>query len=172
MNITIRPEKEKDYTGIIRVNDMAFKRKAEGKLIDELRKLENFDSRLSFVAEVDGEIIGHLLFTPVAIENNGQNYKTLTLAPMSILPEFQKRSVGRLLIIYGLQIAKETGYESVVVLGHPSYYPKLGFKPASRWNIKSPFPAPDNAFMAIELFPGSLDNVSGKVIFPSAFDEV
>lgn len=172
MNITIRPETEKDYTCITRVNDLAFKRKAEGKLIEELRKLDNFDSRLSFVAEVDEEIVGHLLFTTVAIDNNDMDHKTLTLAPMSILPEFQKRSVGKLMIIYGLQIAKEAGYGSVVVLGHPSYYPKLGFKPASKWNIKSPFPTPDNAFMAIELFPGSLDNVSGKVIFPSAFDEV
>ena len=172
MNINLRPETNKDFASIAWVNDLAFKRKAEGKLINELRKLDNFDSRLSIVAEVDGEIIGHILFTPVAIINDGKDYKTLTLAPMSIIPDFQNRSVGKLLVIYGLQIAKEAGYESVVVLGHPSYYPKLGFKPALKWNIIAPFPAPDDAFMAIELFPGSLDNVSGKVIFPSAFDEV
>lgn len=172
MNIALRPENPQDYHGISRVNDLAFKRKAEGKLIEELRISGNFKKQLSIVAEVDNEIIGHILFTPVAIRNNGKSYNSLTLAPMSILPEYQKRSIGKLLVIFGLQLAKESGYTSVVVLGLPSYYPKLGFKKASNWDIKSPFPAPDEAFMAIELEPGSLDNISGKVIFPSAFDEV
>ena len=172
MNIKLRPEQPGDYQGITRVNDIAFKRKAEGKLIEELRKADNYDSNLSIVAETEAEIIGHILFTPVSIKNKGHHYKSLALAPMSVLPEFQKRNVGKLLVIFGLQIAKESGYESVIVLGHPSYYPKLGFKRASKWSIKSPFPAPDEAFMAIELFPGSLDGISGQVIFPSAFDNV
>lgn len=172
MNITIRPEIPEDYPGITRVNDIAFKRTAEGRLIEELRKLKKYNCNLSIVAESGGEIIGHVLFTPVFIENEGQKFISLTLAPMSVLPEYQKKSVGKLLIVYGLQAAKDAGYESIVVLGHPSYYPKFGFKKASGWNIKSPFPAPDEAFMAIELIPGSLEGISGKVIFPSPFDEV
>jgi len=172
MNINLRPEQAEDYQGITRVNDVAFKRKAEGKLIEELRKADDFNSNLSIVAETEAEVIGHILFTPVSIKNNGHQNKSLALAPMAVLPEFQKRSVGKLLVIFGLQIAKESGYESVVVLGYPSYYSKFGFKRASKWNIKSPFPAPDEAFMAIELIPGSLDGISGQVIFPPAFDNV
>lgn len=172
MNINLRPEQSDDYEGITRVNDLSFQRKAEGKLVEELRKLKDFDPGLSIVAESGNEIIGHILFTPVTIENNGQVYQSLTLAPMAVLPEYQKRSIGKLLVIYGLQMAKDAGHESVFVLGHPSYYPKLGFKKASNWNIKSPFPAPDEAFMAIELVKGNLDHVEGKVVFPPAFDEV
>jgi putative acetyltransferase len=172
MNINLRPEQPDDYEGITRVNDISFQRKAEGKLVEELRKLKGFDPRLSIIAESKGEIVGHILFTPVDIENNGQKYRSLTLAPMSVLPEYQKKSIGKLLIIFGLQMAKDAGYQSVVVLGHPSYYPKLGFVKASNWNIKSPFPAPDDAFMVKELSPGALDGIEGKVIFPDAFDDV
>jgi len=172
MNINLRPEKPEDYNGITRVNDMAFKRTAESKLVIELRKSKDFDSRLSVVAESNNEIVGHILLSPVSINSNGKSYKSLALAPMSVLPEYQKRSVGKLLVIYGLQMAKESGYESVVVLGHSSYYPKLGFKPASGWDIQSPFPAPDEAFMAMELIPGSLKKLKGRVIFPAPFDKV
>lgn len=172
MNINLRPEQSGDYKGITRVNDIAFKRTAEAKLVAALRKRQEFDPRLSVVALSDNEIVGYLLLTPVAIDGNDKNFKCLALAPMAVLPEYQKRSIGKLLIIYGLQMAKESGYDSVVVLGHPSYYPKLGFKPASNWGIQSPFPAPDEAFMALELVPGSLKNTKGRVIFPDPFDEV
>lgn len=172
MNIQLRPEQHNDYEGITRVNDISFQRKAEGKLVAELRKLKYFDPRLSIVAESKDEIVGHILFTLVDIENNGKKYKSLNLAPMSVLPEYQKRSIGKLLVIFGLQMAKDAGHQSVVVLGHPSYYPKLGFVKASNWKIKSPFPAPDEAFMAQELVPGALEGIEGKVVFPSAFDGV
>lgn len=172
MNINLRPEQPNDYEGITRVNDLSFQRKAEGKLVVELRKSKDFDPNLSIIAESNGEIIGHILFTPVSIELKNRTAHSLTLAPMSILPDFQKRSIGKLLVVFGLQAAKDAGHQSVVVLGHPSYYPKFGFKKASNWNIKSPFPAPDDAFMAIELMPGSLEGIEGKVVFPSAFDGV
>lgn len=170
--ITLRPEKPKDYSAITKVNDLSFKRKAEGRLIKQLRKREEFVSPLSIVAKMDKQIVGHILFTPVDIEDGDKRHKTLTLAPMSVLPEYQKKSIGKLLVIYGLQKAKELGYKSATVLGHPSYYPKLGFEIASKYGIKSPFPAPDEAFLIIELSNGSLKNVKGTVIFPEEFDEV
>lgn len=172
MNLTLRSEKTGDYKGISRVNDIAFRRTAEAKLVTELRKLKAFDSRLSVVAESNGEIVGYILLTPVSIEGNGEKGKSLALAPMAVLPEYQKRSIGKLLVIFSLQLAKESGYESVVVVGHPSYYPKLGFKRASDFGLRSPFPAPDEAFMAMELVPGSLKKVKGQVIFPDPFDKV
>lgn len=170
--ITIRSEKAKDYTSITQVNDIGFKRKAEGRLIKQLRKREEFISELSIVAKVDKKIVGHVLFTPVEIKDGNKTHKTLSLAPMSILPEFQKKSIGKLLIIYGLQKAKDLGFTSVTVLGHPSYYPRLGFEVASKYGIKSPFPAPDEAFLIIELKKGSLKNVKGQVVFPDEFNEV
>lgn len=168
--ITLRKETEKDYPEIIRVNDRAFGRKAEGKLVNTLRNTDNYISELSIIAENEGQVIGHILFYPVQIHNGDDRHTSLELAPMSVLPEFQKKSIGKLLVIYALQVAKDLGHKSVMVLGHPSYYPRFGFETASKWKIKSPFPAPDEAFMAIELERGSLDKVSGTVEFPEAFD--
>lgn len=170
--ITLRKETKKDYPEISKVNDIAFGRKAESKMIIALRKNKEFISELSIVAEINEQLVGHILFTPVKIEADSESFSTLCLAPMSVLPEYQQKSIGKLLVIQGLQVAKDLGYKSVVVLGHPSFYPKFGFQPASKWEIKSPFPAPDEAFMAIELAPDGLKNVQGKVIFPPEFDNL
>lgn len=170
--ITLRKETKTDYPGIRRINDIAFGRKAESRLIDLLRKKDEFVADLSIVAEQNEQLIGHILFTPIKIESGSESYQTLCLAPMSVLPEFQQKSIGKLLVIQGLQVAKDLGYNSVVVLGHPSFYPKFGFEPASKWGIKSPFPAPDEAFMAIELFRDCLKKVNGKVVFPPEFDDL
>ena len=167
--VTLRKENSSDYADIVRVNDLAFGRKAEGNLVNALRKTDLFIPDLSIVAESEKQIVGHILFYPVFIHNKDKKIATLTLAPMSVLPDFQKKSIGKLLVVYGLQMAHDLGHDSVVVLGHPSYYPKFGFQPASKWEIRSPFPAPDEAFMAKELKKGGLLNVSGKVEFPDAF---
>jgi predicted N-acetyltransferase YhbS len=168
--ITLRHETEADHTAITRVNDLAFGRKAEGKLIRQLRAKDSFIPELSIVAEYNSQMVGHILFTPVDIISDHASHRALTLAPMAVIPEFQKKSIGKLMIIFGLQEARELGYRVVVVLGHPSYYPKFGFRKASQWNITSPFPAPDEAFMAAELIPESLHSVSGRVIFPAEFE--
>ena len=168
--ITLRKEEAKDFQNIAMVNDVAFGRKAESKLIDTLRNTKEFIPDLSAIAEVDGKVIGHILFYPITINEGEKKHISLALAPMSIIPAFHKKSIGKLLVIYGLQAAKNLGHKSVIVLGHPSYYPKFGFEPASKWNIKSPFPAPDEAFLAIELEKGSLEKISGTVIYPKAFD--
>ena len=168
--ITLRHESPADYPSITRVNDLAFGRKAEGKLINQLRSKDSFVNELSIVAEYEGQLVGHLLFTPVDIKNEFKSHQTLTLAPMAVIPEYQKKSLGSLMIIFGLQEARELGYRSVIVLGHPSYYPKFGFVPASKWNITSPFPAPDEAFMALELIPDSLVSIKGMVVFPTEFE--
>ncbi|MEJ2595236.1 MAG: N-acetyltransferase [bacterium] len=167
--VILRKENNSDYADIVRVNDLAFGRKAEGNLVNALRKTDLYIPDLSIVAETDSQVVGHILFYPVFIHDKGKKFATLTLAPMSVLPDFQKKSIGKLLVLYGLQVAHDLNHSSVVVLGHPSYYPKFGFQPASKWNIKSPFPAPNEAFMARELKKGGLQNVSGKVEFPEAF---
>lgn len=170
--ITLRHELKKDYPEITKVNDICFGRKAESKLIEELRNNPEFRTELSIVAFCEKQLVGHILFTPVKIKANNELFETLTLAPMAVLPDFQNKSIGKLLVIYGLQAAKDLGFTSVVVLGHQSYYPKFGFEPASKWEISSPFPAPDEAFMAIELEQNSLTNVKGRVVFPTAFDDL
>lgn len=91
---------------------------------------------------------------------------------MAVRPELQKIGIGRQLIRHGLKTAKELEFKSVIVLGHEHYYPKFGFEPAEKWDIKAPFDVPSNAFMAIELAKDGLKNISGTVIYPKEFDFV
>jgi predicted N-acetyltransferase YhbS len=167
--VVIRPERKDDYENITLVNNKAFGQDDEGILIKKLREDEQFDPRLSLVAEIDGRIIGHILFFPITIENGDHFHDTISLAPMAVVPSLQKMGVGMELIMKGLSELQKLGYESVIVLGHPEYYPKFGFQPASKWNISAPIEYPDNALMALELVKGSLEDKSGKILFPAPF---
>ena len=180
MSLTIRPETSSDYPGISEVNKLAFRQPAEGKLVEKLRKNPKFVSELSLVAEIEGKIVGHILFFPVKVKSVAgdeeyeeyEEYETISLAPMAVHPEFQKQGIGGKLIKEGLEACRKLGYGSVIVLGHPEYYPKFGFEPASKWGIKDPFGAPGEAFMALELKEGALEGVSGVVEYPEEFNDV
>jgi predicted N-acetyltransferase YhbS len=117
-------------------------------------------------------IAGYILFFPIIIESGQYSYKSLALAPMAVLPDYQRRGIGRQLVQEGLIIAKDKGFNSVIVVGHPEYYPKFGFRPASLWKIRPPFDLPDNVFMALELEEGALKNVTGIVQYPVEFNDV
>jgi len=94
------------------------------------------------------------------------------LAPVSVLPEYQKMGIGGQLIRAGHQKAKELGFQSAILLGHPEYYPRFGYKPASSFGIKTRIPLPsDDVFMAVEITEGGLKGVSGMVVFPAEFSQ-
>ena len=171
-DVRIRPETESDYSRITEVNDSAFGQKDEGRLVAMLRETEEFIADLSLVAEMNGLIVGHILFFPVTIRSKPERYHTLSLAPMSVLPEYQNQKIGSRLVEEGLRLARERGFDSVVVVGHPNYYPKFGFEPASKWKIKVPFKVPDEAFMGLELVPEALKGKGGIVEYPRAFEEM
>ena len=172
MQTLIRNEKPGDYPGIKKVNDLAFGQPNEGVLIEKLRENSAFIKELSLIAELDGKIIGHILFFPIWIRKDQNKYRSLALAPMSVMPEYQKKGIGSQLIIKGIETTRDQGFKSIIVLGHEFYYPKFGFAPASQWNIKAPFDVPDEVFMALELIPGRLEGVSGIVEYPKEFEEV
>ena len=172
MSLLIRPEREEDYPRITEINDRAFGQPGEGKLIERLRLTENFIPELSLVAEREGSLAGHILFSRIVIVSGSAREPSIALAPMSVLPEWQKKGIGSQLVRDGLRRAKELGHRSVIVLGHPEYYPRFGFQPASRWDIRSPFEAPDEAFLVLELDPGALAGKSGVVEYPPEFQEV
>ena len=171
-DVKIRPETENDYPQITEVNDRAFGQRDEGQLVSMLRETEEFIAELSLVAEMDGVIVGHILFFPVIIRSKPERHYTLSLAPMSVLPEYQNQKIGSRLVEEGLRLARKHGFDSVVVVGHPSYYPKFGFEPASKWKIKVPFKVPDEAFMGLELVPKALEGKGGIVEYPRAFEEM
>jgi len=173
MNLTIRQENEADYNNVYELNLLSFNEKEEGDLVNLLRKTEKFIPQLSLVALLSDEVVGHILFTKIKIiDNNNNEYESLALAPMSVLPKYQKKGIGGKLINKGLDIATKLNFTSVIVLGHEQYYPKFGFVPTKKWNIKPPFEVPTNAFMGIELVKNSLKNISGTVKYPKEFDDV
>ncbi|MDX8335053.1 GNAT family N-acetyltransferase [Candidatus Cetobacterium colombiensis] len=137
----------------------------EHKLVRELLKSDAFIKELSLTAKFKGMVVGYILFTKVKVGNQ----TLLALAPLAVLPKFQKKGIGKSLVEKGHKIAKELGYKGVVVLGHPEYYKKFGYEPASKWEIKCPIEVPDEAFMAIELYPGALKEISGIVEYPKEF---
>lgn len=170
MDLIIRPETASDYPVITYVNNLAFGQPAEGELVEKLRNNPNFVIELSLVAEIDEKIVGHILFFPIKIKSiSGKQKHIVSLAPMAVIPEFQRRGIGGELIKRGFEACMEVGYDSVVVLGHPEYYPRFGFKQACTWKIKDPFGAPDEVYMAIELKKGALQNISGVVEYPDEF---
>ena len=170
--IAIRAETEKDYLKISEITTLVFGQNNESFLINKLRENSRFIPGLSLVAEFNNEIIGYILFYPITINDGDHKHDSLALAPMSVHPEYQKMGVGGKLVKEGLSCARKMGFASVVVLGHPEYYPRFGFKIASTFGIKSPFEVPDNAFMVLELMDGTLTGVKGVVEYPKPFTEV
>ncbi|WP_416728691.1 GNAT family N-acetyltransferase [Fictibacillus sp. JL2B1089] len=175
MNLKIRVERTEDYKKTEELVRSAFESeefsdKKEHLLVNRIRKTEAFVPELSLIAENSHqEIIGHILFSKVKIVNETKAVESLALAPVSVIPEYQNKGVGSLLINFALSAAKELGYQSVIVLGHPDYYPKFGFKRASTWGIQAPFDVPDEVFMALELTENSLADVTGVVQYSESF---
>ena len=173
--IIIRKETIEDYNRVIELTTKAFENMPfsegnEDELVERLRKAPTFIPELSLVAELNEQLVGHILFTPLQIKNEQKRFISLVLGPVSVLPEFQKRGIGGQLIEAGHQKAKELGFQSAILIGHPEYYPRFGYKPASTWGIKTQIPLPsDDVFMAVELTEGALTGVSGMVVFPPEF---
>jgi len=169
--ILIRPENPDDYDVVYNTNKRAFKQDDEARLVEKIRKSSSYIPKLSLVAEKKGEIIGHILFSVIKIKAGGDAVPILSLAPMAVLPEYQRQGVGSLLVRKGLEEAKRFGYKIVVVVGHPDYYPRFGFAPAKGKGIKLPFNAPDEAFLGYELIPKALEEVTGVLEYPAEFEE-
>ena len=168
--IKIRQEQNADVTTVFDVVTQAFQQTYEALLVDRLRSGAAFIPELSLVATLNNRIVGHILFTELLIQSGEQTISgALAMAPVAVIPGYQKMGVGSLLIRKGLEIAAGMGYKAVVVLGHAGYYPKFGFEPAAKWNIHAPFEVPSINFMALELIPGALERMSGTVIYAPEF---
>lgn len=170
--IKYRPEKDADRAAIFEINRLAFGQENEFRLINGIRESENYVNGLSLVAEKDGEVVGHILFSKIHIESPNSDFAALALAPIAVRPDLQRQGIGSNLIIEGLKACKSMGYKSIIVIGHPNYYPRFGFSSAREKGLEAPFPVPDEVFMVLELVPGSLNGIEGIVKFPQEFDEV
>ena len=172
MTTTIRSEQPEDHATIHEVNRLAFGQDDEARLVTALRHTEGFDPSLSLVAVRDAQVVGHILFSSIHIETDEGRVPAMALAPMAVLPRWQRQGIGSALVREGLEACRRAGHRIVVVLGHPDYYPRFGFRPASGHDVRPPFSVPDEAFMVKALAPGGLDGISGVVRYPGAFDGV
>ncbi len=168
-SLNVRAERPEDRAAVRAVSLSAFDTAAEANLVDALR--DRARPVISLVAELDAEVIGHIMFSPVTLDGH-PDLSLMGLAPVAVSPKHQNRGVGSALVRAGLQRCGELGIGAVVVLGHPTYYPRLGFQPSVRFGITSECDAPAEAFMVVELRPGHLRGVTGTVRYHEAFRDL
>lgn len=166
MSVLIRLERLSDQNDICNVSRAAFGGDAEAKLVDELR--EGGFVCVSLVAELDGKVVGYILFSRIAINTVSGKADAIALAPMAVLPEYQRQRIGSKLLSVGLVACRADGHEIVVVLGHPEFYSRFGFSSNLASVLESPFGGGE-AWMALELVPGALKDVAGSVEYSAPF---
>jgi putative acetyltransferase len=164
-------EAPQDFSAVGIINEQAFRRSDEAMLIERLRASNK--TVLSLVATPVGDrrLVGHILFSPITIEQAPPNFRGVGLAPLSVLPEFQNRGVGSRLVREGLEVCRQKGYDAAVVLGHVNFYPRFGFRRAIDQGLGNEYGATD-AFMVIELKQGVLGKIGGLVKYAPEFQGV
>ncbi len=165
--IEIRAESVGDIEAVRRMNVLAFGREDEARIVDRMR--ERGVALISLVAVMDDQVVGHALFSPVDVVGETAVSPSIALGPIAVLPEMQKQGIRGKLIQAGLKACRDAGHGAVFVLGHPTYYPRFGFRPTKPHGISCEFPVPDEVFMVVELVPGSLENVQGTVTYQPEF---
>ena len=172
MSIAIRPEHAADRAAVFAVHASAFPTDAEARLVDRLR--DAGAAVVSLVAERDGEVLGHVLLSPVClVAADGATSAALGLAPMAVAPALQRSGIGGRLVRAALDAARGAGHAFVFVLGHPAYYPRFGFEPAARHGLAyegGPTFAP--AFFVCALAPGALAGRTGVVHYHACFADL
>ena len=161
----VRREAATDRAAVRRINELAFEGPAEADLVEALHRDELVLA--SLVADVDGDTVGHILFSRMWVDTAAGAVEAACLAPVAVLPPRQRRGIGTALITRGLDEMRRLGERVVFVVGHPAYYPRFGFEPAGAYGLTSPFPA--EAFMVMELVPEALRGIGGPVRYPAPF---
>ncbi|NTW37731.1 MAG: N-acetyltransferase [Syntrophobacteraceae bacterium] len=168
--IVIRDEQTCDCAQVRLLNELAFGRPEEADIVDRLRV--RCKDLLSLVALVEDRVVGHVLFSPTAVESHEGRIRGMGLAPIAVLPEYQGQRIGSRLVDAGLEILRVRSCPFVIVLGHADYYPRFGFIPASRLGIRSQWKGiPDEAFMVCILDQSISGKVSGIARYRDEFDE-
>ena len=168
--IQIRSEVPSDHDRVHEIHRAAFGRSNEAELVSELRSCSS--PQISLVAEADGEVVGHIFFSPVAVDSQSAAAVAAGLAPVSVVPAAQGQGVGSALIRAGLARCPTVGWRAVFVLGDPSYYSRFGFVLAAPLGFRYESEAFDAAFQVLELEEGVLSGCRGRVRYHPAFGEV
>lgn len=180
MNINLRLETPADYRAVEELTREAFWINTDRRdyidehfLVHKLRTASAFVPELDYVAEVNGKLVGNILYTKAKLTTDeGKEHEVLTFGPLSVLPEFQSKGVGKALIQVTIAEARRLGFKAIVIFGHPDYYPRLGFRPASELGLTTANGATFPAFMAMELFEGALNGIQGRFQEDEAFNDL
>jgi putative acetyltransferase len=170
--LTIRPEQPTDHSQVFKLVELAFGQPAEARLVEALRRSPAFIPELSLVATEHERVVGHILFSRIAVRSGATVREALALAPMAVLPERQRAGIGSALVRQSLADARRLGHRVVVVVGHPEYYPRFGFVPGETFGIRLQFEVSPGAFMVLELQPHALAGTRGEVEYPPEFAEL
>jgi len=167
--MTIRTEQQTDYESVYHVIKNAFETAEhsdgnEQDLVNALRQSSVFIPELSLVSEINEKIVGHIMFTKLQIGA----HTSLALAPLSVLPQYQRQGIGTSLILEGHKIAQALSYSYSVVLGSEDYYPRVGYLPAEKFGIQPCFEVPSKNFMAYKLCENA-PIISGIVKYAQEF---
>jgi len=143
----------------------------EHYMVHQLRQHDGI-MELNFVAEQDGQILGHIIYSHAyVLQPDGQKTAALNFGPLSVWPQHQRKGVGTALMTHSIAKAKQLGHGAILFFGHPDYYPRFGFAPADKFGITDRNGSNYPAFMAMELVPNYLANVSGKFIESDIFND-
>lgn len=170
----IREAKDTDVSEVLLVEKEAFGYDKEANLVKDLLSDPSAQPLYSILAFENNKAIGHILFTSACLEGKQNGASLSLLAPLAVLPDYQKQGVGGKLIAHGLKLLTAAGIDLVFVLGHPGYYPRYGFKPAGVQGFEAPYPIPAehaDAWMVQELRSGIIGSVSGKVQCANMLDK-
>ena len=166
--VSVRSEWAADHEAVHRIHKEAFGQPGEAELVRALRP----GPCISLVAERDGSVVGHILFTPVEVEGEDGLTGAMGLGPMAVEPGSQRQGIGSALVLAGLDACRTAGVASVFVLGHPGYYPRFGFASAAAAGFGCDWDVPDDVFLVIELAPGSLEGRRGAVKYHPEFSRI
>jgi predicted N-acetyltransferase YhbS len=169
LDIKLRLETKSDYDTVERVTYRAFlgvphASGDEAWLARKLRSCAAFVSELDYVAELDGAVIGNIMYTRSKVVGDAGEWETLTFGPVSVLPQYQRQGTGGALINKTLTLAREMDFRGVLIFGHEDYYPRFGFTDASQYGIATADGENFPAFMALPLYEGALNGVHGRLV--------
>ena len=165
--IEIREERSDDVPAVRHLNRRAFGQDQESNIVDALRT--NAAALLSLVATLNGQVVGHIMYSPLSIDGK---FEGAALGPMAVLPQCQREGIGTKLIEAGNRKLKDDGCPFIIVVGHADYYPRFGFKPASEHGIKCEWDVPDNVFMLLVLDQAKMAGVAGLAKYRPEFSSV